>query len=119
MLAKLFVERCARCRLALRGRLLTGHVEVWGCDDVSFELHALLPTLQADLCTRLALRYAAAAHLGAVVHAGVRGLRLECDGSAGGADALSRDLAPPEAAAAHADDTQFITRWCAPPARAA
>ena len=115
MLAKLFVERCARCRLALRGRLLTGHVEVWGCDDVSFALHALLPTLQADLCTRLALSYAARAHLGAVVHAGVRGLRLECNGD--GAEALSRDLAPPEAAAAHADDTQFITRWCAPPAR--
>jgi hypothetical protein len=119
LLAKLFVERCARCTLALHGRLITGHVEIWGCEDVTLVAHAQLPTLQADLCTRLALRYAARAHLGAVVHAGVRGLRLECDAGAD-ADAqprLERDIAPPPAQGAPeeeapADDVQFITRWC-------
>ncbi len=114
--AKLFIERCTRCSFALHGRLITGHVELWGSADVALALHAPLPTLQADLCTAVALRYAARGHLGAVVHAGVRGLSLTCEtDDAAGAPALERELAPPprEGEAAPPDDAQFITRWCA------
>lgn len=104
VLAKLFVEDCEGCTLALHGRLLTGHLEVWACRDVLLEVHAPLGTLQADLCTRLTVRYSAPEHLLALVHAGVTALLCSV-----GEHSAAVDLAAGDASG---DATvQRITRW--------
>lgn len=108
VVAKLFVEACKECTFVLAGRVITGHVEAWNCDSVSFIVDSQLGTLQTDGCARVAVTYATAAHVGAWVHAASSALSVQfADGTAGAADLL----AGVDGAADAAADVQFITRW--------
>jgi len=111
VLAKLFIEGCTRCTFDLRGRLITGHAEVWSCSDCAIAADAPLPTLQVDLCSALRVRYASRACLGAVVHAGARSLALAVAACDAHPEALEILLGGDESdVIAVAGDVQFITR---------
>jgi len=54
---KILIEGCKRCKITLKGRILTNVVEAWRCDDSEFLIHTEVKTLQLDLCKKLALIY--------------------------------------------------------------
>lgn len=108
VLSKLFVESCSRLRLALHGRLLTGHLEVWRCSDCALAVHAPLGTLQADLCTgEMSAFFATRDCLLAIVSAGVPCLRV----TVGDDDAAGADVGAAAGEERGDGCSQWVTRW--------
>ena len=66
-LIKVFAERCARCALVVRCRVLTSFVEVSKCEQFELDVRNVLHTVQADGCDALAVTYDADAFDGARV----------------------------------------------------
>jgi len=76
---KIMIEGCRRCKVSLKGRIITNIVEVWKCADFKLALTAEVKTLQLDICRNLSLGYATRDLLHNIVWAGVYNLSIAFD----------------------------------------
>lgn len=105
--AKAFVERCARTRLVIKGRVVSESVEVWGCEGVEIICESAIATTQVDDATEVTVRHPARRALGAVVFATSRDVGVAFDDEGGVVQRLDdHGLAPGD----HREIPQFISR---------
>jgi len=73
---KILVEGCKECHLTLGGGILTGVVEIWDCTSITVHVKTTVSTMQLDISEDLNIHYESTEHLGSLVQAGVKGLRI-------------------------------------------
>jgi len=73
---KVMIEGCRRCKVIIRGRILTNITEVWKCADASIAVTADVRTLQLDICRNLTVEFGSREHLKNVIWAGVYNLSI-------------------------------------------
>lgn len=73
---KIMIEGCRRCKVDLKGRIITNIVEIWKCADFTMDVTATVKTLQLDICRNLTLNFESRDRIHDIVWAGVYNLNI-------------------------------------------
>lgn len=74
-LIKLFIRDCEDCHFELDHLLITQHIEVIHCSNITINVRAPIATLQLDLCDGVKVKYAH--EVTKIYHAGVKSMKVE------------------------------------------
>lgn len=76
MSAKIMIDLCRNCTFTVRGKVVTAVVEMYKCQDTRVSFGTSIKTVQADLCTDLAMHFDRVADFDRIVWAGTENMRL-------------------------------------------
>lgn len=74
-LIKLFIRDCEDCHFELDHLLITQHVEVIHCSNITIHVRAPIATVQLDLCDGVTLKYEH--EVTKIFHAGVKSMEVQ------------------------------------------
>ena len=103
-LIKLFIRNCEDCHFELDHLLITQHVEIIHCSNITLHVRAPIATVQLDLCDGVKVKYEH--DVTKIYHAGVKSMEVEHKEHSHQADYT--DLVIPSHVIA--EEQQFVTR---------
>jgi len=108
---KVLIEKCRNTTLTFTGKIMTSVVEIWKCDNFTFNIGTQLMTLQLDLCHGLNLFFSQKSYLNSIVWAGIYDLKICFTDSP--SDDLSTGFVQMKKLHPDINDQfdQFIVRW--------
>jgi len=107
---KVFIQECDDCIFNLEGKVLTGVVELWKCNNIVVNVGIDIGTFQVDISNNITLSYEHKNFLDSLVQAGVDKLIIqfkdsEADNFVTGVTVLKQQYND------YDEIDQFITRW--------
>mmetsp|Transcript_29735 Transcript_29735/g.28444 ORF Transcript_29735/g.28444 Transcript_29735/m.28444 type:complete len:457 (-) Transcript_29735:206-1576(-) len=118
---KLFIDGCKKCSISLHCSMVTSHVEIAHCEDVTiFICKQMISTIQVDLSENITVHFKhnLMNEKCKIYHSAVRNIHIEYDHHGTGGDIKSQDLDDYELAkltdlqkGTTSSDQQFITTY--------
>jgi hypothetical protein len=119
---KLFIDGCKKCSITLHCSMVTSHVEIAHCEDVTmFICKKMISTIQVDLSENITVHFKQNLmnEKCKIYHSAVRNIHIEYDHHGTGGDLKSQDLDDYELAKLNTNlqngttpsDQQFITTY--------
>jgi len=108
---KVLIEKCKNTSVTFTGKIMTSVVEIWKCDNFTFNIGTQIMTLQLDLCHGVNLIFSQKSFLNSIVWAGIYDLKMSFTDSP--TDDLSTGFLQMKELYPDINDQfdQFIVRW--------